>query len=158
MTDVRTEAVAIAHGYLRSRVEWKLRGLVDAEELRQDLAVHVLASLKYYRPERGSLKTFVGMTFDQWWRQSIKDRATRKALESPTDEFPDLPVPAAEETELSERGREIIARLPEHTREVAELVIAHGVPMKAAAELTGTKYQTVNTRVQRARRALKEMA
>ena len=158
MTDVRTEAVAIAHGYLQSRVLWKLRGLVDADELRQDLAVHVLANLKYYRPERGSLKTFVGMTFDQWWSQSIKDRATRRALETSVDEFPDAPVPPPAVTDLTDRGRAIIDRLPEQTREVAELVIAHGVPMKAAAELTGTKYQTVNTRVQRARRALKEMA
>lgn len=160
MPDVKSDAIAIAHIILSRRVLPKVVGMLDPDELRQDLAVHVLANLKYYQPERGSLKTFVGMTFDNWWRQSIKDRKTRAAFEDSRWELPDVEARTTRsaEKELSDRGRRIIARLPEQTREVAELHLAYGVPMKAVSEMTGVKYQTVNTRVQRARRALKEMA
>lgn len=158
--DVRTEAVGIAHGIFARRVLGRISPLLDVEELQQDLAVHILANLKYYRPDRGSLKTFVGMTFDQWWKQSIKERRTRQAEEESRWEMPDLewrPARAAD-LELSDRGREIVARLPERTREVAVLHIAHGAPLKAVAEMTGVNYQTVCHRARRAKQELAAMA
>jgi RNA polymerase sigma factor (sigma-70 family) len=158
MTDPRLDAVGIAHAILARRVLVKLPGLLDHEELKQDLAVHVLGALKYYRPDKGSLKTFVGMTFDQWWKNSIKERLTRQAMET-MGRLPDVAQrPTTGHHELSPRAAEILARLPEHQRETAYYNIALGVPLKATAELTGVGYQTTSSRVRRARAALKEMA
>lgn len=159
MADVQLEAVSIAHGILTRRVLAKLSGMVDQEELKQDLAAHVLGSLKYYRPERGSLRTFVGMQFDQWWKRSIKERATRAGVEQSWPELPDAEYrPAGGDQELSPRAEAIVDRLPVHLRETVVLHIALGAPLTAVAELTGAKYQTASTRARRARVALKEMA
>jgi DNA-directed RNA polymerase specialized sigma24 family protein len=155
--DVKTEAIEIAHGILSRRVFAVRPSMYDREELRQDLALAVLENLKYYRPEKGSLKTFVGMTFDQWWKRNIKERATRAAMEGLAWDLPDRPSPEVA-TELSDRGRRIVAQLPPHVRESAVLRIAYDVPLVVVAELTGAKYHTANQRVMRARRALKEMA
>ena len=157
MADPRLDAVGIAHAILARRVLARVP-MLDHDELRQDLAVHVLGALKYYRPERGSLKTFVGMTFDQWWKNSIRERLTRQAEETMA-ELPDVAQrPATGRHELSPRALEILARLPEHQRETVYYNIALGVPLKATAELTETGYQTTASRVRRARRLLKEMA
>lgn len=159
MTDVRTEAVGIAHGIFARRVLSRLAPLLDVEELQQDLAVHVLANLKYYKPERGSLKTFVGMTFDNWWRQSIKDRTTRASNEESRWEMPEVEyLPTRSDLDLSDKARAIIARMPEQTRDVVTLHIAHGVPLPAVAELTGVTYPTAYTRLRRARKVLAAMA
>jgi RNA polymerase sigma factor (sigma-70 family) len=159
VTDVRTDAVGIAHGIFARRILSRLSPLLDVEELKQDLAVHVLANLKYYKPERGSLKTFVGMTFDNWWRQSIKDRTTRAANEESRWEMPEVEyLPTRSDLDMSAKAQAIIAELPEQTRDVAELHIAHGVPLPAVAELTGMTYPTAYGRLRRARRALRELA
>ena len=157
--DVQLEAVGIAHGILTRRVLTKVARMVDHEELKQDLAAHVLGNLRYYRPERGSLKTFVGMTFDNWWRQSIKERGTRASHEESQWDMPDLQWhrPGGDQ-ELSPKAEAIVARLPEHLRETVVYHVALGAPLTAAAEHTGAKYQTASTRARRARVALKEMA
>lgn len=157
-SDFQTEAVEIAHGILVRRVLSRMPGMLDAEELGQDLAVHVLGALKYYRPDKGSLRTFVGMTFDQWWKTSIKTRLTRQAHESAFEMGDFGQRPAGGDHELSPRAADILARLPEHMRETAYYHIALGTPLVAVAELTGAKYQTTSTRARRARSALKAMA
>lgn len=161
MTDVKLEAISIAHGILSRRVFAKRPAMYDREELRQELALAVLENLKYYKPEKGSLRTFVGITFDQWWKRNIKERTTRLVAEGARvhmQELEDRPSSPEVVTDLSDRGRRIIAQLPPHVQESALLRIAYDVPLVAVAELTGAKYHTANQRVMRARRALKEMA
>ena len=156
--DLRLEAVEIAHAIFARRVLSRLSGMLDQEELKQDLAAHVIGALKYYRPEKGSLRTFVGMTFDQWWKTSIRDRRSRAGLEESRWEMPDVPASASTGSEMTARSHRIISELPIQTREVAEFVIGYGVGAKAYSELSGVKYQTVNTRLKRARQVLRSMA
>lgn len=152
------DAVEIAHSIFARRVLSRISGLVDQEELKQDLAVHVLGALRYYRPEKGSLGTFVGMTFDQWWKNSIKERLTRQAVETAEELVDVAQRPTTGHHELSPRAQRILFRLPYSQRATAYYNIALGVPLNATAELTGANYQTTSSRARRARRALKAMA
>lgn len=160
------DAIDIAHAALTRRVLSRMPGLLDEEEVRQDLALYVLERLTRWDPSRGALSTFVHVQFDQWWKNNIVARRKRSEMEATYDpittrdddggiKVPGLLVSesasSVERHEQSELAEVLLSLLPDNCREIAELHYAYGVSRSAVAEITGLPEPTVNYRARKAR-------
>lgn len=160
------DAIDIAHAALTRRVLSRMPGLLDEEEVRQDLALYVLERLHRWDSTRGALSTFVHVQFDQWWKNNIVARRKRAEMEATydpiatRDEDGNIKVPgllmaetasSVERHEKSELAEVLLSLLPENAREVAELHFGYGVSRSAVAEITGLPEPTVNYRCRKAR-------
>jgi RNA polymerase sigma-70 factor, ECF subfamily len=134
----------------------------DLEDLLQDVAMTLVRSISTLRDAavlRPWLRTVAINTARaagrQQTRRQARDRAHALAIAEPVGASP------AEGDAMLDEGRRLLAlagRLPEGYREPLLLRCVRGMSYRQIAELTGLPESTIETRIARGRRMLRELA
>lgn len=156
-----TEAVWRAFSKpLRAFVSRRVRRAADADDILQDVFVRIHRNLASVR-EKDNLSAWLF----QITRNAIADyyRSRRREDEPLADDF-ELPAPPEHDAgeqdaihELSACLAPMIAALPEKYREALVMADLNGLSQQEAAQQTGVSLSGMKSRVQRARRQVKDM-
>ena len=158
--DHRELAFRAAHGVLRDRAA--------AEDVVQEVFLHIWSRPRSFDPTRGSLATYIGVlarsrAIDQWrsrqTREAVISRAA--AVERP-GEHDDATAEQAIRTDLRTRSLRAIETLPPEQREALLLSYGHDLTVREVAARTGAPLGTAKSRVRlglrRTRSLLEEAA
>lgn len=130
---------------------WTLtRDPIEMDDLVQETLLKALSNLDKFEP---------GTRLRAWlftiMRNAFYSRAKRSRREGPgVIDAASIPQPVAPTQEWALRGKElmgVVARLPEHYREMLILVVMLGESYESAAAICGVAVGTVKSRVNRAR-------
>ena len=148
------------HGRLRSFVSRRVKQPADAEDVVQEIFLHIHRNLSTVKDE-ARLPAWIFKIA----RNAIVDyfRKNARPMEGLAEDF-DLPAPT-EPPEIDHSALQELARclepmidaLPESYRHAIRLTDLRGLAQPAAAKQTGLSVSGMKTRVQRARRKLKTM-
>jgi RNA polymerase sigma-70 factor (ECF subfamily) len=146
------------HERLRAFISRRVPRPADVEDILQEVFIRIHRSLdSLYNRERLASWLF------QITRNAIVDhlRAGNSHAGVPSDDF-DPPAPdhgddGSEARELSKCIEPMIAALPESYREAIQLADINGLTQLEAAQRSGLTFSGMKSRVQRARRQLKDM-
>jgi RNA polymerase sigma-70 factor (ECF subfamily) len=123
-----------------------------AEEVAQDAFHSVWRQARTYRPDRGSVRTWLlaicrNAAID--WRRTRGRRAEREtSLDDPTEFLSDAPIDErVMDAMRAETVRRAVAELPPEQREVLTLAFWGGYSQSEIASRTGTPLGTVKSRV-----------
>jgi RNA polymerase sigma-70 factor (ECF subfamily) len=148
------------HGRLRSFVSRRVKQPADAEDVVQEIFLHIHRNLSTVRDE-ARLPAWIFKIA----RNAIVDyfRKNARPTEGLAEDF-DLPAPTEQPEidhsafkELAHCLEPMIEALPESYRHAIRLTELRGVAQSEAARQTGLSISGMKTRVQRARRKLKTM-
>ena len=148
------------HGRLRSFVSRRVKQPADAEDVVQEIFLHIHRNLSTIKDEE-RLPAWIFTIA----RNAIVDhfRKNSRPAESLADDF-DLPAPTEQPEidysalqELAHCLEPMIEALPGSYRHAIHLTDLRGVAQSQAAKQTGLSVSGMKTRVQRARRKLKTM-
>ena len=155
----RTEAVwREFQARLRAFVLRRVRTPADGDDIVQEVFVRIHRNLDKVRQE-GKLAAWIF----QITRNAIADHyraGTKTESLEPDFEPPLLPDDGAELLELGEISRcvePMLDALPRHYRDALKLTDLDGMNQREAAKLSGISVSGLKSRVQRARRQLKDM-
>ncbi len=135
---------------------------VDLEDLLQDVAMTVVRSITSLRDAtvlRPWLRTVAinaaRASGRRQTRRKVRDRAHAAEVSAEPAEDASVPIASNEE---GQRLLRLAAELPEGYREPLLLRCVRGLSYKSIAELTGLPETTIETRIARGRRMLRELA
>ncbi|TYK49527.1 sigma-70 family RNA polymerase sigma factor [Actinomadura decatromicini] len=120
-----------------------------AEEITQDVFVHLWENPYAFDPGRGTLRTWLAMLAHRravdWVRREERQRRLLDAVERTEPAVPILDVIIADETGV--RVRHAVAALPQRLREAVELAYYRGRTYRQAAIELGLPEGTVKSRI-----------
>ena len=141
----RELAFRAAHGVLRDRTA--------AEDVVQEVFLHIWSRPRSFDPSRGSLATYIGVlarsrAIDQWRSRQTRDAALHRAAAA---EQPGLQDDATAEqairADLRTRSLRAIESLPSEQREALLLSYGRDLTVREVATLTGAPLGTAKSRV-----------
>jgi len=126
-----------------------------AEEVTQDAFHAVWRQARSYRPERGSVRTWLLAIY---WRRTRGKRLEREVtIEAAAELLSDARVDERVVSAMrAERIRKIVGELPKEQRDVLALAFWGGYSQSEIAARTGTPLGTVKSRVRLAMNKLRE--
>ncbi|MFA1542628.1 sigma-70 family RNA polymerase sigma factor [Actinomadura monticuli] len=120
-----------------------------AEEITQDVFVHLWENPYAFDPSRGTLRTWLAMLSHRravdWVRKEERRRRLLDAVEHAEPAVPIIDVIIADETEV--RVRHAVAALPQRLREAVELAYYRGRTYQQAAIELGLPEGTLKSRI-----------
>lgn len=131
-----------------------------AEDITQDVFVHLWEKPHAFDPARGSMRAWLGVlthrrSVDRVRRETTARRhEARQATEAPAPTPPDI-AEAATSIILAQRVREAVAALPDEQRQAVELAYFGGKTYVQVAEALGIPEGTAKSRL---RLAMKRLA
>ncbi|TDB74887.1 sigma-70 family RNA polymerase sigma factor [Actinomadura sp. KC216] len=153
---------ALQHAYDRcSSLVYRLalrvtRSREAAEEITQDVFVHLWEHPYAFDPGRGSLRTWLALLAHRravdWVRKEERRRRLLDAVGNPEPAAPIIDVIIADET--GARVRRAVAALPQRLREAIELAYYHGRTYRQAAAELGLPEGTVKSRIRTGLRSI----
>jgi RNA polymerase sigma-70 factor, ECF subfamily len=147
--------------YCRARLSHLAAHHHVAEDVAQDVCIAVLTALPRYR-DMG--RPFASFVFGIASHKVADARRTAARLAIPTEELPDAPddQPGPEETVVagaeSQRARALLARLPEHQRELLVLRVLSGMTAEETGAALGMSAGAVRVAQHRALARLRAIA
>jgi RNA polymerase sigma-70 factor (ECF subfamily) len=142
------------------RFAYRLLGSVEiAEDITHDCFLSLIHKPENFRPERGSLKTYLyaaarNLAFKHF-RDTGREAEMDQVAEEPRDSHRREPLRRLLDEELAAQVREAVFRLPPLQREVLILFEYEGLSLSEVAEIAGTDVGAIKSRLYRARERLK---
>lgn len=151
-----------AHPLVRRWALVQTGNAADADDLTQDVLVHMIRRLDRYRA-RSAFTTWLYAVTRNSARDHLRTRARRErirsdarwAAEGEAGDPPD-PVAGSRHSKFAETALRLFRELPERQREVFDLAELQGLTGPEIGERLGIAASTVRVNLLRARRALRE--
>jgi RNA polymerase sigma-70 factor (ECF subfamily) len=142
------------------RFSYRLSGSVEAaEDITHDCFLGLIKKPENFRPERGSLSTYLFSAARNLWLKQLRDLGRESAL----DEYVENqfiaggkePLGRLLDDELSAKVQEAVSSLPPLQREALVLFEYEGLALNEIASMVGTDIGAVKSRLHRARERLR---
>jgi RNA polymerase sigma-70 factor (ECF subfamily) len=156
--EYRDLAFAAANGVLRDAAA--------AEDVVQDVFLHIWSRPRSFDPDRAPLGTYIAVlarsrAIDQWRSRQARDAALTRAAaaEQRPGDAPDTTADAVIRSDLRAHALHAVAQLPDRQREALLLSYGRGLTVREVAGITGAPLGTAKSRVRlglRGARALLE--
>ncbi len=130
-----------------------------AEEITQDVFLRCWHHIDQYKPQYGSLATWLASIARNRAVDELRSRRGREARREVSDEFLGLlsTEPPVDELMLRDEMQAALANLPPAQREVIELAYWSGLTRREIAEQLGLPLGTVHTRLRLAMDRLRQL-
>jgi RNA polymerase sigma-70 factor (ECF subfamily) len=142
------------------RFSYRLSGSVEAaEDITHDCFLGLIKKPGNFRPERGSLRTYLFSAARNLWLKQLRDLGRESAM----DEYAENqfiaggkePLGRLLDDELSAKVQEAVSSLPPLQREALVLFEYEGLALNEIASMVGTDIGAVKSRLHRARQRLR---
>ena len=142
------------------RFSYRLSGSVEAaEDITHDCFLGLIKKPENFRPERGSLRTYLFSAARNLWLKQLRDLGRESAM----DEYAENqfiaggkePLGRLLDDELSAKVQEAVSSLPPLQREALVLFEYEGLALNEIASMVGTDIGAVKSRLHRARERLR---
>lgn len=142
------------------RFAYRLSGTVEtAEDITHDCFLSLITSPGNFRPDRGSLRTYLLSAARNLWLKQLRKVGRESALaEFSEDQFHSNgtgPVGSLLDTELANKVGAAVSNLPPLQKEALVLFEYEGLTLIEIAEMVGTDVGAVKSRLFRARESLR---